>query len=201
VGRGPGCRDSTMVISGFNLAVSDYHRNRRTLLLLTAATTLLIVVLAGQLVVWGAQRRANRAVEARLAEMETELARHQKQAQEVRAKIPAETVKQYEAKVVAYNQILEASAFSWIGLLVELERAIPPGVTVSSIQPDLTTGRVALLGETDSFESVTKLLKGLEQRTNFRDVFLLHQATRRSTGSAPDVIEFSVRLVYEGRPR
>ncbi len=190
-----------MVISGFNLTASDYHRNRRTLLLLTAATSLLVVLLAGQLIVWGAQRRANRAVEARLTGMETELARHQKQAQDVRAKIPAETVKQYETKVVAYNQILEASAFSWIGLLVELEHAVPPGVTVNTIQPELATGRVSLRGETDSFENLTKLLKGLEQRANFRDVFLLHQATLKSPGGGPDVIEFAVRLVYEGRPR
>jgi len=189
-----------MVIAGFNLAAADYTRNRRTLLLLTAAAALLIALLAGQLLVWGAQRRANLAVEARLAGMETEFARHQNQAQAFRAKIPAETLKQYEAKVAAYNQILEASAFSWIGLLVELERAVPPGVTVSSIQPDLASGKVALRGETGSFENLTKLLRGLEQRANFRDVFLLRQATHKSPGG-PDVIDFSVRLIYEGRPR
>jgi hypothetical protein len=60
-----------MVIPGFNLAISDYRRNRRTLLLLTAAAGLLIVLLAGQLLFWGAQRRANRDVEARLVGMET----------------------------------------------------------------------------------------------------------------------------------
>lgn len=190
-----------MVITGFNLAASDYRRYRRTLLLLTAATTLLILLLAGQLLVWGAQRRANQAVEARLAGMEIEFARHQNQAQTVRAKIPAETVKQYEAKVAAYNQILEASTFSWIGLLVELERSVPPGVTVSSIQPDLSSGKVALRGETDSFENLTKLLRGLEQRARFRDVFLLHQTTRRSPGGGPEVVDFSVNLIYEGRPR
>jgi hypothetical protein len=189
-----------MVIAGFNLAAADYPRNRRTLLLLTAAAALLIALLAGQLLVWGAQRRANLAVEARLAGMETEFARHQNQAQAFRAKIPAETLKQYEAKVAAYNQILEASAFSWIGLLVELERAVPPGVTVSSIQPDLASGKVALRGETGSFENLTKLLRGLEQRANFRDVFLLHQATHKSP-DGPDVIDFAVRLIYEGRPR
>jgi Fimbrial assembly protein (PilN) len=190
-----------MVITGFNLAASDYRRNRRTLLLLAAATTLLILLVAGQLLIWGAQRRANQAVEARLAGMETEFARHQSQAQTVRAKIPAETVKQYEARVAAYNQILEASAFSWIGLLVELERSVPPGVTVSSIQPDLSSGKVALLGETGSFENLTKLLRALEQRAGFRDVFLLHQATRKSPGGAPEVVDFSVSLIYEGRPR
>ena len=190
-----------MVISGFNLATADYRRNRRTLSLLTGAAGLLILLLAGQLIFWGAQRRANQTVEARLAGMEAELARHQKQAQELRAKIPAETVKAYEAKVAAYNQILEASAFSWMGLLVELERAVPPGVTLSTIQPDLSSGKVSLSGETGSFENLTKLLKGLEQRQHFRDVFLLRQATRRSQGGGPEVVDFSVRLVYEGRPQ
>lgn len=190
-----------MVIPGFNLATSDYRRNRRALLLLTAAAGLLIALLAGQLVFWGAQRRANRDVEARLAGMETEFARHQKQAQEFRAKIPAETIKQYEAKVTAYNQIIEASAFSWIGLLMELERAVPPGVTLSTIQPDLSSGKVSLSGETGSFENLSKLLKALEQRENFRDVFLLRQATHKSAGGGPEVVDFSVRLVYEGRPK
>ncbi len=189
-----------MVIQGFNLAAADYRRNRRTLRLLTAAAVLLIVLLAAQLLVWGAQRRSNRAVEARLTDMEAEFVRHQNQAQAVRAKIPAETVKQYEARVAAYNQILEASAFSWIGLLVELERAVPPGVTLSSIQPELVSGKVVLAGETESFDNIAKLLRGLEQRANFRDVFLLRQATHKSPGG-PDTIDFSVRLVYEGRPR
>ncbi len=190
-----------MVIPGFNLATSDYRRNRRTLVFVTTAAGLLIVLLAGQLVYCGAQRQANRDVEARLAGMETEFSRHQRQAQEFRAKIPAETVKQYEAKVTAYNQIIEASAFSWIGLLVELERAVPPGVTLSTIQPDLTSGKVSLRGETDTFETLSKLLKALEQRENFRDVYLLRQATRKAPGGGPEVVDFSVRLVYEGRPK
>lgn len=190
-----------MVIAGFNLAVADYRRNRRTLRMLAAATALLTVILAGQLLVWGAQRRTNQGVEARLAGMEAEFARHQKQTQAIRAKIPGETVKQYEARVAAYNQILEAAAFSWIGLLVELEHAVPPGVTVSSIQPDPASGKVGLRGETDTTENLAKLLRGLEQRTNFRDVYLLHQTERKAAGAGTEQIDFSVSLVYEGRPR
>ena len=91
------------MIAGFNLAAADYRRNWWSLLLLTAAVGLLILLLAGQLIFWSAQRRANRAVEARLAGMETELSRHQKLAQELWVKILAETVKAYEAKVVVYN--------------------------------------------------------------------------------------------------
>jgi len=190
-----------MLIVGFNLASLDYRRHRRTRLLLAAASGVLVVALAGQLAVWIVQRRENQTVETRLAGMEAEFRRHEGQAQTVRTTIPAETVKQYEAKVAAYNKILEASTFSWIALLVELERSVPPGVTVGSIQPDLSSGKVALRGEAQSFERLTKLLSGLEQRTAFRDVFLLHQTKRKSPGDGGELLDFSVSLTYEGRPR
>ena len=190
-----------MLIAGFNLASLDYRRHRRTRLLLAAASGVLLLALAGQLAAWLAQRHENRAVEARLVGMEAEFRQHQNQARSVRATIPAETVKRYEAKVAAYNKILEASAFSWMALLVELERSVPPGVTVASIQPDPASGKVALRGEAPSFERLTKLLSALEQRTAFRDVFLLHQAKRKSAGDGAELLDFSVSLIYEGRPR
>jgi hypothetical protein len=186
-----------MVIAGFNLASSDFRRSRRRVVFAVATGAILVVVLAIQLAVWSAQRREAQVVEARLSEMEGALHRHQEEARAVRARIPAETVKQYEAKVAAYNQILEASAFSWIGLLVELERSVPPGVTLSEIRPDLASGKVALRGEARTFEDLTKLLNGLEQRTGFRDVFLLRQAARKSAGGEPEVLEFSVNLISQ----
>ncbi len=190
-----------MLIVGFNLASLDFRRHRRARLLLAVASGVLILALAAQLAAWVLQRRENRAVEARLAGVEAEFRRHHKQAQSLRVTIPAETVKQYEAKVATYNKILEASAFSWIALLVELERSVPPGVTVASIQPDPSSGKVALRGEAQSFERLTKLLSGLEQRIAFRDVFLLHQAKRKSAGEGAELLDFSVSLIYEGRPR
>jgi Tfp pilus assembly protein PilN len=190
-----------MVIAGFNLAAADYRRTRRIVARLAVASMVLVLLLVGQLYIWLEQRRGNTTVEARVAGMEARFREHNSQAQTVRTKTPAETVKQYEAKVAAYNQMLEASTFSWIGLLVELERAVPPGVMVSTIQPDLSSGKVSLRGEARSFEELTKLLRGLEQRTTFRNVFLLHQAKRKAVGPGPEVLEFSVSLTYEGRPR
>jgi len=190
-----------MVITGFNLAALDYRRSRRTLLFLGTASIVLVLVLAGQLVLWVAQHRENQAVESRLASMEAELRSHQSQVQSIRAQLPSEMVKQYEARVAAYNQLLEASVFSWIGLLAELERSVPPGVTVGTIQPDLSTGKVALGGEARSFEDITKLLRALEERTAFQDVFLLRQAAHKAAGGAPETLEFSVSLIYKGRPQ
>lgn len=188
-----------MVITGFNLAALNYRRDRRMLLFLGVASVVLVLVLAAQLFLWVAQRRENQTVEARLASMEAEFRGHQSQVQAIRTQLPSETVKQYEARVAAYNQLLEASVFSWIGLLTELERSVPPGVTVGTIQPDLSTGKVALGGEARSFEDITKLLRALEERTAFRDVFLLHQATHKAVGGAPETLDFSVSLIYKGR--
>lgn len=199
MGSGPWGRDQAMVITGFNLATLNYRRDRRTLLFLGTASIVLVLVLAGQLALWAAQRRENQAVESRLANMEAEVRVHQKQVQSIRTQLPSETVKQYEARVAAYNQLLEASVFSWIGLLTELERSVPPGVTVATIQPDLSTGKVALGGEARSFEDITKLLRALEERTVFRDVFLLHQATHKAAAGTPETLDFSVSLIYKGR--
>jgi hypothetical protein len=190
-----------MVIAGFNLASADFRRSRRRVVVAVAAGAILIVALAIQFVVWSAQRREVQVVEARLGEMEGALRRHLEEARAVRARVPAETVKQYEAKVAAFNQILEASTFSWIGLLVELERSVPPGVTLSEIRPDLPSGKVTLRGEARTFEDLAKLLNGLEQRTGFRDVFLLRQTARKSAAGGPEVLEFTVNLIYQERPQ
>jgi Tfp pilus assembly protein PilN len=190
-----------MLIVGFNLASSDYRRSRRTALVLGGLVAVLVVLLALQVASWNSLRGQGAAVAVQLGAMQAEVASLQKQVRAVGATIPANAIKQYEAKVAAYNQILEASAFSWIGLLVELERSVPPGVFLAGIQPDLGTGRVSLQGTAGSFEDLTKLLNGLEQRTSFRDVYLLRQTAKKSSDGNPEMLEFTVSLVYQGRPR
>jgi len=190
-----------MLIGGFNLAASDYRRSRRTTLLLSGLIAGLLVLLIVQAVSWIVIRREDSSGARRLDALQTEVRRYQEQVRSVRATIPVDATKQYEAKVAAYNQILEASAFSWIGLLVELERSVPPGVVLAEIHPDLGTGKVSLRGTARSFDELTKLLTGLEQRTRFRDVYLLRQSTKKPTGGGPDILEFSVTFLYQGRAR
>ena len=201
MGGGGRRRDPPVLIIGFNLASSDYRRSRRTALLLGGLVAGLLVLLVAQLVGWFVIRREGSSDALRLDAMQTEVRRQQEQVRSVRSSIPADAVKQYEAKVAAYNQILESSAFSWIGLLVELERSVPPGVALAEIHPDLGTGKVSLRGTARSFDELTKLLNGLEQRTPFKDVYLLRQSSKKPTGGGPDVLEFSVTFIYQGRPQ
>lgn len=187
-----------MVTPGFNLASRDYRRERRRHLLGVGVAACLLALLAVQLGLWATLRQGDTAIADRLESMERELRLRQDEVRTIRAGLAADAVTQYEAKVAALNEILEAAAFSWSGLLLELERSIPPGVTLAEIQPDVRSGRVALRGSAKSFADLGKLLRGLEQRTSFTDVFLLRQAVKRSPGGGPEVLEFSVTLTYRG---
>jgi Tfp pilus assembly protein PilN len=186
-----------MLIVGFNLASANYRRARRDVILGACAVAVLGLLFAGQVATWAAGRGERTAIALRLARMEGEFRRHQEEVRAALASVPEEIVKRYQVRVKAYNQILEASAFSWIGLLVELERSVPPSVFLKEISPDLATGRVSLRGVARSFEDLSLLLRGLEERIAFRDVFLLHQTELQNQAGRPEGLEFSVSLIYQ----
>lgn len=197
MGVGHRGRHPTMLISGFNLASTNYRRARRDVILRTCAVVALSLLLVGQIAVWAAGRHEREAVALRLARMEGEFRRHQEEVRTILASVPGEAMKEYEARVRAYNQILEASAFSWMGLLVELERSVPPSVFLSEIHPDLATGRVLLHGMARSFDDISLFLRGLEERVPFRDVYLLRQTERKAQAGKPEGLEFAVSLIYQ----
>jgi Tfp pilus assembly protein PilN len=188
-----------VLITGFNLAAGNYRRERHRVLLAAGVLAVLVLLLIGQVAAWYAVRRDARATGSRLAQMEAEFRRHQDGLRAVRAGISEEAVKRYEGKVAALNKILEASAFSWTGLLMELERAVPPGATLSEIHPDLASGRVMLRGTARTFDDLRQLLRGLEERTAFRDVYLTRQAERKTQGGEQQDLDFAVTLTYQGR--
>jgi Tfp pilus assembly protein PilN len=184
-----------MLIVGFNLASTNYRRARRDVILGACAVAVLGLLLAGQVAMWAAGRGERAAIALRLARMEGR--RHQEEVRTALASVPEETMKRYQARVKAYNQILEASAFSWIGLLMELERSVPPSVSLKEISPDLTTGRVSLRGVARSFEDLSLFLRGLEERLAFHDVFLLRQTELQNQAGKPEGLDFTVSLIYQ----
>jgi len=190
-----------MLTAGFNLATGDYRKSRREVLLAAGVVAVLALLLLGQVTAWVVVRRDARATGSRLAQMEADFRRHQDGIRAIRAGLPSEAVKRYEAKVAAFNTILEASAFSWTGLLVELERAQPPGIALSEIYPELTTGQVALRGTAHTFGDLGRFLHGLQERTALRDVYLMRQAERKTQAGGQEGLEFAVTFVYEGRGR
>ncbi len=187
-----------MLITGFNLASTNYRRARRDLLLSICTVAVLGLLLVGQITMWAAGRNERKALAQSLASMEAKLRHHQEEVRAVLASVPDRAMKRYELKVKAYNQILEASTFSWMGLLVELERSVPPSVFLSEIHPDLTTRVVNLRGVARSFDDLGLFMRGLQERIVFRDVYLLRQSEQKRQAGKPEGLEFSVSLVYQG---
>lgn len=185
-----------MLISGFNLAAADYRASRRRLILPVAVAVVLTLLLLGQIGLWVKVRREGQATAQQLAQMEAELRRRQEGLRAARAAVPAEAMKSYQAKLVVLNEILEASAFSWTGLLTELERSVPPGVYLTHILPNLSNGKVAIRGVARTFDDLSRMLQTLGEQPAFRDVFLLRQSIKKATPTSPEALDFGLTLTY-----
>jgi Tfp pilus assembly protein PilN len=189
-----------MVIRGFNLASADYRSVRRQRSLAAGVAGVLVLALLAQTAAWLQVRHDAGALGRRIVELEARVQR-QGAAGAARSARPSAEAKALEARVAAYNRILEAAAFSWSGLLFELEQAVPPHVELRDIQPDPASGKVTLAGVTRSFEDVSALVRALSQRAAFREVYLLREAEARPEAGAPTrkEVSFTVTMLYAGR--
>jgi Tfp pilus assembly protein PilN len=87
---------------------------------------------------------------------------------------------------------------SMLDLMREITVRIPDDVKVDVKDLVIDRGRVAITGETDSFESVDKIRTGLQGFTGFKRVGLTHA----KVGAKGDKVEFKVSIsMEEGRSR
>ena len=93
-----------------------------------------------------------------------------------------------------YNSLLEASAFSWTGLLNELEAALPEGVGLTEVRPDQTLTGVQLKGEARTLEALTGFVRRLEERPLFGRVFLLRHGGGKDARTGKEILDFDIRL-------
>jgi type II secretory pathway component PulL len=87
---------------------------------------------------------------------------------------------------------------SVLDLMREITLRIPEGVSVDVKDLAINKGRVAITGETDSFESVDKIRAGLQQFARFKRVGLTHA----KVGAKGDKVEFKFSIsMGEEEPR
>ena len=170
---------------------------RRRAILWVAGAVLVAGAAAAQGIYYVGLARSVAASEGRLRAVEQEVKRLEAQGvQGVQAKART-ALAALPAQVEAYNRILTAGAFSWTGLLVELEASLPPNVGLTGIQPDQASGAVVLQGVAKSLADITAFVALLEQRPAFRDVFLMrHNEQGRGGTEAGTLQDFAIRLVY-----
>jgi type IV pilus assembly protein PilN len=92
------------------------------------------------------------------------------------------------------NSLIDARSFNWTMMFMDLERVLPAGVRVVSIEPKLEKGRVEVkfaIGATTN-EAELKFIKALEESKTFSHVQLSgsHVSTT-GTGGDPIVVELT----------
>ncbi len=87
--------------------------------------------------------------------------------------------KQYQAllnKISFANNVIEKKTYDWLSLLNHLEVVVPDGVAITSIEPELKTQGVKLVGVTRGFSNLRVLIEHLEDSKFFTNVYIVSQS-------------------------
>ena len=141
-------------------------------------------------------RAATAPHEKMLQELEQKLKQVEAENARLQAAAPRAAVGALPKRVEAYNKIITAATFSWTKLLLELEAALPPDVGLTTIQPDPATGSVTLRGVAKTLGDVMLFVHQLEQRADFREVFLLRHSEAQRGAQPSQRQDFDLKLVY-----
>ncbi len=95
------------------------------------------------------------------------------------------------------NSLIDARSFNWTLMFMDLERVLPAGVRVISIEPKQEKGRieVKLIVGASSDEAKLKLIKALEDSKTFTHIKLVAQQ-RPTTGTTTDQIVVELKAEY-----
>ncbi len=131
-----------------------------------------------------------RNVDARLRAQSEETSRRIAELQAERADLEHFFTQPENAKLhdraAFLNSLIDGRSFNWTQMFMDLERILPGGVRVVSIEPHQVKGRVEvkLTMGTSSDEAKLKFLRALEASHQFSDI-QLDSERQPSKGSAP----------------
>lgn len=109
------------------------------------------------------------------------------------------------------NQLFTEKSFSWTAVMMDLENVLPPGVQVTSIEPQITKeGDVQIrLRVTGDRDRGVELIRNLEHSRRFLEPRLTNEALQVSQGtgpsaaqlaSLPGAVEFDILSGYNPLP-
>jgi type IV pilus assembly protein PilN len=160
-----------------NLATAPLESNRRFTLAASVIGTLAIVTLLAlsgrAFSIW----RTEKVFRARQDALETQIMKFQEQRQGLAAFFENSETVQRRQRAAYLNSLIQQRAFPWIKIFMDLERILPEGVRVVSIEPKLVNDTVQLRVQIGaaSDESKLKFLKALERSAEFSHIELLSE--------------------------
>jgi type IV pilus assembly protein PilN len=180
-----------------NLSTSPLESNRRFTLgasvIGTIAVVALLVLSYRTYSVW----QIDRELRGRQDALEVQIAKLQQQRQGLSQFFENTQTMQRRQRAAYLNSLIQQRAFPWIKIFMDLERILPEGVRVVSIEPKLAADTVQLtfLVGAISDESKLKFLKALESSPEFSHIALLSE-TRPARADQFDRIMLSLQAQY-----
>lgn len=132
-------------------------------------------------------RKANAEMRSKTAAISQQVEDLERQRESLERFFAIEENRKLHDRAAYINDLIDARSFNWTLMFMDLEKLLPPGVRVISIEPKQEKGRVEVkffIGAT-SDENKVKFMKALENsNSGFSDVQLLgiHTPTAGSSG-------------------
>jgi hypothetical protein len=138
-------------------------------------------------------RKADAEFRNRSVQMQQELKQLRAQRVELEQFFNLPENAQLHDRATFLNGVIDARAFNWTRMFMDLERILPGGVHVLKIEPKLDKGRVLVKfnvgAATDADEQ--KLLKALEESKSFSQVQVQSSRTPTQPGGDQTVLELT----------
>ena len=173
-----------------NLATTPLESNRRFAVFASLVGGLGLIAMV--LLSWHAYtvRRANTAYRIEQQSLEADMQRLQAQRAQLEAFFNRpETVQRRELSTFL-NGLIAQRAFPWTQIFMDLERNLPEGVRVVSIEPRLAADHLELRLTIGALDDAGKLrfLKALEESHQFSEIEVLGEARNSRAGDTDQVV-------------
>jgi len=180
-----------------NLSTAPLESNRRFALGATVIGTIAVVGLLLLSYRTYSDWRSDKSLRARQDALELQIAKLQQQRQELSTFFENPQTVARRQRAAYLNALIQQRAFPWIKIFMDLERILPEGVRVVSIEPKLANDTVQLtvLVGAMSDESKLKFLKALERSPEFSHIELLSES-RPARADQFDRVLLSLQAQY-----
>ena len=161
-----------------NIATAPLESNRRFAAGAGAVGTIgvlaLLILSYHTYSVW----RSDKVLRSRQDALESQITQLQQQRQALSVFFDNPQTVQRRQRAAYLNSLIQQRAFPWIKIFMDLERILPEGVRVISIEPKLVGDDVqlAVLVGAMSDEGKLKFLKALETAPEFSHIVLLNES-------------------------
>jgi type IV pilus assembly protein PilN len=181
-----------------NLATQPLQTHRKFL----AGSALTAVIASAVFVALGwhvyAVRRADQSVRAKAASVRHELSVLMVQRQQLEKFFAEDRNAKLHDRSAFLNSLIDEQSLNWTQMFMDLEKIVPVGVHLVSIEPRHEKGQVQvrLLVGAISDEAKLKFLRALEASPAFTHVEETHEIVVASTTGGSDRLQIELKVVY-----